>query len=397
MGKPSDALAPPSPSPLPTPLEESSSSISLADTLANAPIQRYFDDDPTELQHDDLPPLYSDDASSFRPVDPLMPVGSPEFQLQPFSRNNNDDTAYYADRRLDSDPKFLEDHLNLLALVPPRPTVHLRGTHRETVRNGDRSERKEIVDFDITLDLTHLLYEDISAQRSWSTLCTVSNFEKVRRGTVFTTRAPGFGGPGSVPEAGVPDVGEWCRRFCTSRDGLRAFSFERRVVGWDFELLRGKLENLIRATNYRGHTRIEFPLRNARVEVYNDCRTNRWRLTKWIEMLFVFTLLFLFAWPWLLLRTHRWDTVYAEWCLSRRGEDGRKRYVSLSENRWYNLWARPISRAVLNRRQGVLDQGDLLDGVDATTPPAEGLAGWVQAGRDAMGVVDRSFGWGSDS
>jgi hypothetical protein len=401
MGKPKDGLA--DPSPLPTPVGESASSISLRESMVNPPIQRYFDDDPAELHDDDLPPLYTDeDETSTRVSNPLLPRTVATPSIQPLHRSG-DDTEYYIDARLDNDPKFLEEQLRSLATIPPRPQVHIRGVHHETERRGDRSERKEMVDFDVQIDLTPLLYEDISEQRAWNSLHTVGPFDKVCRGTVLATRAPGFGGSGVADsEDGTPDLREWCHRYCASHAGLKTLTLERRVTGWDFDSLGHRIETLIRDTNYRGRLSVTFPVRGARVAVYNDCRTNRWRLTKWIEMLFVFTLLFVLSWPYLLLRTKRWDVVYAHWSFSRvvpAGDaDGRsvQRYVNMSEKRWFNIWGRPIRDAVLARRQGMLGPRDL-DRVDAAPqPPAEGLAGWVQAGVEAMGVVDRSFGWGGD-
>ena len=401
MGK-SDRDLVPSPNPA-TPLGESAASLSLhAHTagVSSAP-QRYFDDDPTELADDDLPPLYSDHehdapAGPFGVIDPLLPSGAAPLEVQPFLRDKVSGTEYYLDRRLDTDPVFLATHLDRLAQLPPRPHVHIRGTHHQSVRKEDgKSERRQVVDFDIHIELTHLLYQDIQSRQPFLRhVATAGHFEKVRRGTVFATRAPGFGGSGGAAEEGVPDLAEWCRRFCASRAGLKNFVLERRVLGWDFDLLRTKLEALVRSTNYRGHVAVDFPVLNARAEVYNDCRTNRWRLTKWIEMLFVFTLLFLFSWPWLFFRTARWEVASAQWHMSSRDAQGRKRYASVSEDRWYNMWARPVQRAVLERRQGTLDQGDL-NRVDA--PPQSGFAGAVQAGVEAMGVVNRSFGWGGDS
>lgn len=394
MGKPEDNR-PHSPSPsATTPLAESASAISLHTTssgTANPPIQRFFDDDPTELDGNDLPPLYSDhDLDTVAPSDPLIPRGTPELSIHPFVSRT--DTDYYIDKRLDSDPDFLKSQLDILAANPPRPFAQIRGTHNETHRNGDKSETKQVVDFDVEIELTHLLFTDTRTQSSWRQLTTVSNFEKVRRGTILTKRAPGFGGSGSVAEEGDPGVVEWCHRFCASGAGLKAFRLERRVQGWDFDLVRRKIERLIRDTNYRGHIDIQFPVHNACVEIYNDCRTSRWRLTKWIEMLCVFTLMFIFTWPWLFFRTKRWETVYVSWPLSKDGV-----YASLSEEHWYNMWAKAIQRAILSRRKGQLDQGDLQS---AELPPEErqtGFLGAVQTGIEAMGVVNRSMGWGGDS
>lgn len=443
----------PSPSPVPTPLGESASAISLQSTSANPPMSRYFDDDPTELDSDDLPPLYSDvghgedddddETVPFsRPTNPLAPASSSlPGDLRPFKTDEASGTTYYLSRHLYSeaalDPSFLEADAELLekqvrtlAAIAPRPYVHLRGTHYENVEkrqsganSGSKTTREEVVDFDIEVDLTTLLFEDIRAGRSWRELRTVGNFEKVRRGTIFTTRAPGFGGSGSVPEAGQPGVTEWCHRFIASNAGLKALTLERKVTGWDWNFLRRQLEDLTRnSTGYRGQLKVEFPVRNAKVEMYNDCLTNRWRLTRWIELLFMLSLLFIFVWPWLFLRTRRWETIYAEWPLSvmedpaegedeeglnelqrrrRQRERQRRKYVSMSEERWYNTWGRAIQKAMLDRRQGVLDQGDLAraDGALPENMPrgsSRVLSAAVRTGMDAMGVVDQSFGWGGD-
>ncbi|OAQ97356.1 hypothetical protein LLEC1_03420, partial [Akanthomyces lecanii] len=206
---------------------------------------------------------------------------------------------------------------------------------------------------------------------------------------------PGFGGSGGqAAECGTPTVEEWCHRYCASSAGLKSFALERRVTGWDFERLEQKLYKLVRATNYQGHLCVKFPVHNNRVEIYNECRTNRWRLTKWIEILCYVTLTFLLTWPWLFFRTRRWETVYVAWPL-RDPQTGR--YASLSEDQWYNMWARTIQTACLARRQGILDQGDVqrMEMPEAMARGG-GFAGVVQAGADAMGVVNRSFGWGGD-
>ena len=395
MGKLSDETATPNKQgSLPTtPLGETASSISLHATHAGRPANHqheYFDDDPTELQDGELPPLYSDHDQDVAVSDPLIPRGTQGLSVDPWRDTKKTGTTYFVDSRLAQDASFLKSQLDILATSPPRPFAHIRGTHTETRRNNDKSEQETVVDFDVEIELTSLLYTDVRSQQSWRELATVSNFEKVRRGTVFAERAPGFGGSG-LAETGLPSVEEWCHRFCASRAGLKSFAVERRISGWDFDHLRRKIEKLVRDTNYQGHLDVSFPVHNARVEIYNDCRTNRWRLTKWIEVLCVLTLMVLFTWPWLFFRTKRWETVYVSWPMARDG-----RYASMSEDQWYNMWARAIQRAILQRRQGQLDQGDV-QRADMPDETAEGFAGVVQAGVDAMGVVNRSFGWGGDS
>ncbi|EFY86623.1 hypothetical protein J3459_009790 [Metarhizium acridum] len=393
MGKPLDAASPnPSSSSTPSRLTEPYASI----TPHPPPPHRYFDEDPTELANDDLPPLYSDheefNADSCTPFDPLLPRvphGDIFEAVHPF--RHDETCAYFLDPRLDRDPDFLADHIYKLAQLPPRPFVKIVGTHTE--KSGDKSrETRTVTDFDIEIELTHLLYSDIRSAQAWRSVKTAGNFEKVRRGTVFATRAPGFGGTGPVPEEGTPELREWCRRYCASGASLKCFTMERRVEGYDWDTLRRRLEGLVGATNYRGHVQIEFPVRHSLVRVYNDCRANRWRLTPWIAKVFVFTLAFVLAWPLLFFSTRRWETVTAEWRMSEAAAvPGRRRYVSLSEEAWYAAWAATIQAAMLERRRGLLDQGDLERTRRGGCRPGEGMGG-----AEAMGVVNRSFGWGGD-
>lgn len=393
MGKLS-AETPEQPGSLPTtPLVEAGSSVSMHTTTSRRPTdhqQEYFDDDPTEFRDGDLPPLYSDHDQDVAVSDPLIPNGTPGLSIEPWRDDKKTGTVYYVDPRLAQDASFLKSQLDILATRPPRLFANIRGTHTETRRNNDKSEQETVVDFDVEIELTSLLYTDVRSQRSWSELATVGNFEKVRRGTILTKRAPGFGGSG-LAESGVPDVNEWCHRYCASPAGLKSFSLERRISGWDFDHLRRKIEKLLRDTNYKGRLDVSFPVHNSKVEIYNGCRTNQWRLTKWIEVTCVLTLMVLFTWPWLFFRTKRWDTVYVSWPMARDG-----RYASMSEDHWYNMWARAIRKAALQRRQGQLDQGDV-HRADMPDEAPGGFADAVRAGVDAMGYVDRSFGWGGDT
>ncbi|KID85748.1 hypothetical protein MGU_07056 [Metarhizium guizhouense ARSEF 977] len=411
MGKPLDAASPnPSSSSTPSCLTEPSASR----TLHPPPPHRYFDEDAAELTNDDddLPPLYSDheefnNTDSFTPFDPLLPRlphGDIFETVHPFRRDET--STYFLDRRLDRDPDFLAGHIYKLCQVPPRPFVKLVGTHTESSSGGEDNnnrgrETKTVTDFDIEIELTHLLYSDARTAQARRSIRTAGNLEKVRRGTVFATRAPGFGGAGPVPEEGTPELREWCRRYCASAAWLRCFTVERKVEGYDWDALGARLEGLARAANYRGRVEVRFPVRQARVHVYSDCRVNRWRLTPWVVAAFTFSLAFVLAWPVLFLATRRWETVTAEWRMSDVDVEaggapgGRRRYVSLGEEAWYAVWAGTIQRAMLERRRGLLDQGDLQRTWARGGDGRQGDA--VAAAVEAMGVVNRSFGWGEDS
>ncbi|KAI1055569.1 hypothetical protein LB505_010814 [Fusarium chuoi] len=339
----------------------------------------------TDRSEDDPPPSYTvvdNEGPHANPFD-LLPTSSSSLGLHPFKGTSNDKVVYYLDKRLDTDPEFLEQHISELAKEPPRPYVRIQGLDRKSSKDG--------IDFDIHIELTPLLYQEMATRRSWRRIRAVNNFDKVRRGTATMTRAPGFGGSGP-PEEGTPGVAQWCYRYCASKAGLKVFVLERRLTGWDFALVGSRLESLVRGTGYRGEVNITFPTTNARVEIYNRCLTNRWRLTRWIVLLFYLTLLWIFTWPWVSLRTRWYETVFVEWSLSRPDRQGTLRYACMSEDQWFRLWRRPIEQAIQTRRRGRLSRDDIVD--ECVVPGAEDSARGMRAGLE---VLQRTFGWGGDA
>ncbi|KAL7763030.1 hypothetical protein ACKLNR_006388 [Fusarium oxysporum f. sp. zingiberi] len=211
----------------------------------------------TDRSEDDPPPSYTvvdNEGPHANPFD-LLPTSSSSLGLHPFKGTSNDKVVYYLDKRLDADPEFLEQHISELAKEPPRPYIRIQGLGRKSSKDG--------IDFDIHIELTPLLYQEMATRRSWRRIRAVNNFDKVRRGTATMTRAPGFGGRGP-PEEGTPGVAQWCYRYCASKAGLKVFVLERRLTGWDFALVGSRLESLVRGTGYRGEVNITFPTTNAR-------------------------------------------------------------------------------------------------------------------------------------
>jgi len=368
-------------------------------SLHTQPGDRYLDDDVPDLPAgDDLPPLYSDhdEASGSRllsssPSEPLLP-----YRVE----DTNTGARYYLHQTLDTSPDVLETHVRHWAMQPPRQHVKVRGTHRQTVEKDGKKEATTVTDFDVQIELTPYLFSDITNRVSWQTLRTVDNGEKTKRGTVFKCRAPGATQSIEVGAA-KPSLQEWCHMYCASHAGLKSFALRRTVVGLNEEKLRQKIESLVRGTNYRGHLEISFPVRDDLVEVYNDCRTNAWRLTRWIQLLCMFTLMFLFTVPYLYFRTKRFEVVRSEWHFSRVVENGVKEYVSLSEDNFFNLWGRALGKAVLEKRQCTLDQQDLV-AAEGSEPvftghaAVDGALGFLRAGVNAMNHVNRQFGWGGN-
>ncbi|KAJ4397364.1 hypothetical protein N0V93_001589 [Gnomoniopsis smithogilvyi] len=381
-------------------------------SLHSQPGRPYYDNDAPELslpeQHDDLPPLYDEAAEASTSLNaPLLSeptVGSDLAILQPFRREEH--ITYYLDSTLDTDPEFLEQHVRAWAATPPRPFVCIKGYHQEQRSNRDgKREAKHITDFDVKIELTPYFFPDGRATRSNYELSTAENGDKTKRGTVFRKRANATDNSGRI-ELGMaekPSLTQWCHMYCASHSGLKVFQLKRCLAGFDDERLRSHLDSLVRRLNYRGNVQITFPVQNEMVEVWNDCRTNQWRLTKWIYVVFCVSMLWLLAWPYLFIRTKRFETVKSIWNYSRVEEGGQKKYTTISEDQWYNLWGRAISKAVLSKRQGTLDQQDLLAAAaeapatfDTGNSTVDGALGLVVAGVNAMNEVNRTLGWGEN-
>lgn len=359
----------------------------------------FLDHDAAEIQDDDLPPLYEESAVE----DALLPpthVGNSFLVLDPVKKDANSGIAYFLNRQLDTEAETLETQVKWWAKSPPRPFVRICGTHQETVDNMGKRERKRITDFDISIELTPYLYSNAATRTAWTELRTVENEEKVRRGTVLRKRAPGASQHVELGNA-KPTLAEWSHRYCASHAGLKAFVFQRKVTGLDYDLIKERLQGLVLSTSYRGRVDISFPVRDDTVVVYNDCKTNVWRLTSWIVWMCVFTLMVIFTWPYLFFRTKRFEVAIAEWAFSKPDGQGSRTFVSISEDQWYNMWGRAINRAVMEKRQGTLDQQDLL-AADVQDPvfgnrTIDGVANVVRAGVRAMNEVNRQLGWGGDS
>ncbi|KAL1837171.1 hypothetical protein VTJ49DRAFT_4181 [Mycothermus thermophilus] len=385
------------------------------------------DEDAPVLRPDDLPPLYSDIDNDT--TDPHSRFIS---DLTSADADWNSETYYVSQRRIDSDgnetvvskrldedPELLQAFIQEAAAIAPRPAIRITGTHTERRTTVDnKTESKTVVDFDIQLPLRPYLFSDPRTGESWARLRTVENVEVARRGTIFSKRAPvpphlkqqqqqlrdveQPGGRPAVDAMPKPTLKEWCHRYCASNAALKSFVLRRRVLGFDQDRMSVLLKDLVRGTGYRGKVSIKYPVEGEYVHVMNDCRINRWRATGWIRWMFYLSFLWIFSWPVLFFSTKRWEVAVAEWPFSTREPDLSRRFVSMSEDHIYNLWGRAIRSAVLGRRQGTLDQRDLLT---AETRPNDhfqhALGGSSPAllkhTLNAMTANDEQVGWGRDS
>lgn len=377
-----------------------------------------YDDAP---QLGDQPPTYTDsvsgEGSTAAPANGI-PSHSDEYAV--IERSGR----YYAfgkpinrraitirmDERL-TNPDHLHDYITgYLRLLPPRPVVQIHGYHMQTTRNGNKKEKKQVVDFDIMLSLQHFLGKPLD--EDWWQDRTVENGEPARRGGFRKTRAKGYQRELEVGET-KPDLKEWCQEYCASASKLKIFRVSRTVSGLDEALIRQRVEALIRSTQYRGHILISFPLENRAVDVYSPHAVNRWRTTTWIRWVFYLSFLWLFTWPLLYLLTARWSVYTVNWAFSlppaANDPSQRKRYATMSEEQWFAKHRNLIRRLVMDGHQGDASQFDLEDELpdgrnarfESGNAHVNQAVGFVQAGMAGWNAIQRGMGgdpdgWGGD-
>lgn len=364
---------------------------------------------PEDYDYDDapeisgLPPSYADSEgqSSVTVAPRIRHIAPPSTRMN----HNTDvklkhgephvcDTLTMMEPRYDTDPAYLEEAVRDLATQPPIPLVYIMGTHRETVKNGDKKQTRDVTDFRIVMNFQRYLGINFTTEGNTSLMGydTVLNNDKTYRGSFRKTRAPGFK---QDLEIGLPapSLKEWCHRYCASTASLRVFRLRREVTGLDRIFLKNRIEGLIRSTNYRGRISVTFPIEDRNVDIYTSARVNKWRLTTWVRWLFYLTFFWIFSWPYLYFATKRYAVVIANWPFSVSDAHGNKKYATVSEEQWFEKWQIGIRRLVLDQFQGEASE-EQLAGVIArpADPPMPGTLITGHAGIDnAASLLQQGF------
>ncbi|KAF2424880.1 hypothetical protein EJ08DRAFT_689437 [Tothia fuscella] len=332
------------------------------------------------------PPAYSDNDG----IQTATQVGVNPYVIAPLKTCNG--VNIIMDPRFDSDPLYAEEAVRKWARIRPAQMIQIKGTHTQTVKNGNKQEKNTITDFDIKLRLTEYLINGTGAN-PWAHMETVSNNDKAHRGTVFKSRVKmPKGGAADLLEAGKPELNEWCHLF----------RVRRTVSGLDRKYLQEQIKALVNNTNYRGHTCISFPIENEAVEVYSTNRINTWRNTTWICMIFYITFLWLFTWPYLFFAEKRWSVVKVDWPFSVKNEFDMNCYTSISEQQLFQRWAKALETAILGKKQGTLVEEDLHRVDEPTAAFQSGhsdvdrAVSFIGAGIRGYNEVNRQLGWGGD-
>jgi len=216
---------------------------------------------PEEAIADEPAPLIPTTATTTRTVtrrpaaraayDPLKRLAT--LAAVPYHKYNVADGTLSPDRisltvkhsDLHSHPQHLLPFVLEQAALPPKPTLRIVGSH-----TGDR------VDFDITLNLTHLL--------------NLRNY-KWRFNSAQVTPLSGSMVMCDKDDSSVPTrIATSVKQFCKDRSENKSFTLTRTVEGLPTEMLAGQVRNLAASVKYRGLLRIEFTDERSKVVVHKQ-------------------------------------------------------------------------------------------------------------------------------
>ena len=290
----------------------------------------------------DLLPSYEEDDPAGRGEEP-----PPFSRYRPTTHTIANERVVSHDAHLNSDVEALYQWMHdEAAQRPPRPLLHIEGTHRVcTTRSRDSSSSSSshpssssstVTDFSIYFDLSSLMepgFRVVAADPDEPRL------RGTRRPCTAHQAAAHTSDVGAVTEAGSKDVRDWCADYIDCRSSWKEFVMRKRVAGIDEAALRRHVECVVRATNYRGALCVRFPVARRTVLLAPDrwvCRI-RYGWARWLVYL---SCLWLLTWPLLWARTRRWDVV-----------DSRFAACPGAESRWAKRWAKLLMRLIHQRRQ----------------------------------------------
>ncbi|QIW96153.1 hypothetical protein AMS68_001671 [Peltaster fructicola] len=281
------------------------------------------------------------------------------------------------DERL-TDPYNLYAYImDCVRMIPPKPMIRLMGHHNETRRDhNDKKSTERVVDFDVNISLQSMLREALV--KDWWNEMVVHNDDKAYRGSFRKTRAVGHTQGIQLSDEPIPDLKEWCERYCASPSKLKVFRVTRMVQGLDNALLESMIVGMIRETEYRGRLEITFPVEGKYVDVYTPHWVNKWR-NSWVRFLFYFTMLWILTWP-ILFFTTKWYAVYnVVWNFSIPVESSDNRqYATMSEQKWFEVHKKYLKHLVLDRFQGEVDMSpSVINEFNSRPPPVRATSGNV--------------------
>ena len=162
-------------------------------------------------------PAYSDDPTGPAPASAI--AMNPQIGQIPGSVLSSDKvTITTLDEGLNQDPAKLHSFVLQQNEVPPRPTVRLKGTHRERRQRSGKDNQHEVVtvtDFDVELDLSPYIARSLNlgrGEQDWKFLSVVENDVKAYRGGRIKSVDPGH--RDGLTSYAAPHLGDWTKIYC---------------------------------------------------------------------------------------------------------------------------------------------------------------------------------------
>ncbi|KAL8762348.1 MAG: hypothetical protein Q9203_007151 [Teloschistes exilis] len=347
--------------------------------------------------YQDVPPVAGKAQSQYHETQSYFI--QPDLPKSNLSRDETTTITHYP--LYSQDASFLGQMLQDQAKYPPTFTARMVGTHTETRRNKEKQEKVTVTDFDVRLDMTHLLVPSATTHTSLlrSGFETPSPGMKAYRGHRTKT---------ATAAESAEDADAYINSYVSSQFPVRSFTLNRHIINHDSAGLETLLKSLIGSTNYRGHLQVSFPITHNRVTVYSPCWQNDYREKTWLRWFFYLTFLWIFSWPYLWFVTRRWEVMTAVFPYSSAPEGRNREFVVKSEHAFFQEWKASIRRAVLGKMQGWVDEEyrvateeagrDGLARMPSTgNATADGALGFLQQAVSVGRDVAMAGGWGADS
>lgn len=258
-----------------------------------------------------------------QPVYPgLLKLDYTLYKPKDFKLSSDKTTLTSYNPRLCTSPGALVSLMQLLATVPPKPQIRIRGN------NGN--------DFDVKINLMTMIVPEDNRRPRMNYIKVIGPGEKGFRGDTKETTTPTITG----------GLEEWARIFCEDPAALKQFTLERTVINWDTTSLEGRILSLISNISYRGQVTVTFPVTHSRVVVHSPDKVNRF----FSNVAALFT------------GVKRYEVVRSVWPYADmpHGEPGR-RCVVQDEDAWWADWKDAIRHAILARTRGWVSVEDRLE------------------------------------
>ncbi|KAL5358610.1 hypothetical protein BJX96DRAFT_45475 [Aspergillus floccosus] len=361
----------------------------------------------------DPPPSYEQAtgaSSTTPPSPPLDDLRHPSTTYHSFSYDTRASHVATLSPSLSEDASALHSLITRQAGVPPRLCLTVRGSHAETRSRPNRKENDTelIVDFEFQIDLTPYFVAPPDQQDQWHELRVVSDDDGVKtyRGGRCRSRSPKHGADKRSHFSAIdqdeetalvqndrsgPGLMGWCERFCEEQ-GVKSFTYTRRVVGLDLSIIRSTLTSHIRSLNYRGNVQISANLTNKSIVVYSPHWINRLRNHGFVYYFCILTQLWILTWPVIWWLERRYTVVESDWFVSRPTGAGRAYAGGRDEAAVAQDLAPVVTQAAWERR---LDRRVLTESEIRLLRQLE-REGRQRGGRVVIVDWDQISGWGAD-